>query len=207
MKLSEYNFTTAVPGSSVPIEKANAQDVVLGTGQSSPEEDLIDRDVTFGKYLQKERVRKKLTVRQLAAKAQISYAELSRIENGKPPTASTLRKLSPYLSVPIDMLLKHAGYCFKNSSHSPVYLDLNGNEINLMEKALKTYERNVEFFFELDTWIENCNDEDIALVSQFLSILKKRKELEQEPENPKNKNLFQTIYSGLQSLIQACSAV
>lgn len=204
MKLSEYN--SAAPGSFVSMKEDDGQNVVLVAAQVCSEEDLTDRDTAFGVYLQEKRVGKKLTVRQLAAKAKISYAELSRIENGKPPTASTLRKLSPYLSIPIDTLLEKAGYCF-SISHSHVYLDLEGNEINLMEKALKSYKRNVEFFFELDDWIENCSDEDIALASQFLSILKKRKELEQKTDNQNNKNLFQKIFSGLQSLIQACSAV
>lgn len=206
MKLSEYNSTIAAPGTSVSMKEDDGQNVVLVAAKACSEEDLTDRDIAFGKYLQEKRVEKKLTVRQLAAKAKISYAELSRIENGKPPTASTLRKLSPYLSIPIDTLLEHAGYCL-SISHSPVYLDLEGNEINLMEKALKSYKRNVEFFFELDDWIENCSDDDIALVSQFLSILKKRKGFEQKPDNQNNKNLFQQIFSGLQSLIQACSAV
>lgn len=117
-----------------------------------------------------------------------------------------MRKLSPYLSIPIDTLLENAGYCL-SISHSPVYLDLDGDEINLTEMALKAYKRNVEFFFKPDDWFEDCSDDDIALVSQVLSILKKRKELEQKTDNKNNKNLFQQIFSGLQSLIQACSAI
>lgn len=205
MKLSEYKSTAAAPDSFISVGEYG-QDVVSIPAKAHSEENAINRDIAFGKYLQDKRLKKELTVRQLAAKAKISYAELSRIENGKPATASTLRKLSPYLSIPIDTLLENAGYCL-SISHSPVYLDLDGDEINLTEMALKAYKRNVEFFFKLDDWFEDCSDDDIALVSQVLSILKKRKELEQKTDNKNNKNLFQQIFSGLQSLIQACSAI
>ncbi len=208
MKLSENNSTIVASNSSTSMEEISNQNVVFVTAQSCSAEDLADRDANIGKYLKKQRARKKLTVRQLATKAKISYAELSRIENGrKPPTASTLRKLSPYLAVPIDTLLEYAGFCFKSESNSPVYLDLEGHEFSLTKTALKTYERNVEFFFQLDNWIDNCSNEDIALASQFLSILERRRAFEEESNEQKDKNLFLKFFSGLQSLIQAYSAV
>lgn len=213
MNLTESNPTVVALASdglvsSAPDEKCSNSNTLVADGQPCTAEDPAIPDHSFGKHLQEARLSKKLTVRQLAAKAKISYAELSRIENGKPPTASTLRKLSPYLSIPFDMLLTDAGYSFRIDSSPPVYLDLMGEEVNLTEKALNVYKRNVEFFFQLDAWIQNCSDQEIELTSQFLFILNKKRELEQEPDSSREgENPFQKIFTGLLSLIQACSTV
>lgn len=218
MELSKNKHTTIVQASDtmdcpVSVKEALVQDTGFVHSIPSLEscpliEDSANRDIIFGQYLREIRGKKKFTVRQLASKAKISYAELSRIENGKPATPSTLRKLSPYLAIPIDSLLADAGYNFKISSASPVYLDLEGREISLIEKALKIYSRDVELFFQLDTWIEGCNDEEIELTMQFLSILKRKRNLEQGAgDESKGKNLFQKVFNGLHSLIQACSAI
>lgn len=164
------------------------------------------KNKSFGKYLQEKREAKKMSVRKLASKAKISYAELSRIENGKTPTPSTLKKLSPYLSEPLDELLFHAGYNIQTDTDSSIYVDFQGNEINLEEKALRLYSFNVEFFFQLDDWIEHCSQEDIELVSQFIQVLNFKRMLRKNSEpNVPTELSFLGICESLNSLLQASS--
>lgn len=161
---------------------------------------------SFGKYLQKKREAKKMSVRKLASKAKIGYAELSRIENGKKPTPTTLKKLSPYLSEPLDDLLFRAGYNIQTNTDSSIYVDFQGNEINLEEKALRLYSFNVEFFFQLDDWIEHCSQEDIELVSQFIQVLNCKRILKKDSTSTVSTELsFLSICDSLNSLLQASS--
>lgn len=171
-------------------------------------EDAPDLHNILGKHLQQEREARGMTVRQLAAKAKLSYSELSRIENGKTATPSTLRKLSPYLSIPIDILLSEAGYSFQTDRNGPIYVDFDGNEISLEEKAQKIYSKNVEFFFQLDHWIEQCNNEDIDLVLKFLQIIERKNcMIEDSNDQTQAKISFLKLYNGLQSLVQAGSTL
>lgn len=187
MQLSVKETHTITPTPAVPINECSV------------------RDLDLGNFLKQKRKEKHLTVRQLAAKAKISYSELSKIENGKTATPSTLRKLSPYLSLPIETLLSTAGFSFKVDTDSPTYLDLEGNRINLKEHALKLYSRDVELFFHLDDWINDSSNEDVELLLQFLCILKQKQALELEQKTQIKTGFFK-IFNGLQALIQALSA-
>lgn len=134
---------------------------------ATPAESIIKA----GEYLRAKREAKNLSLRGLATKANISYAELSRIENGKAfPSPSTLRKIAPYLSVSYDELMLSVGYSFEAGGDDSIYLDLQGNIVNLFEKALKFYTKDVELFFLFEQWMEHCSWEDEVLISQILSL-------------------------------------
>lgn len=134
---------------------------------ATPAESIIKT----GEYIRAKREEKNLSLRGLAAKANISYSELSRIENGKAfPSPFTLRKIAPYLSVSYDELMLSAGYSFEAGGDDSIYLDLQGNVVNLFEKALKLYSKNVELFFLFEHWLEHCSAEDEELISQILSL-------------------------------------
>ncbi len=172
-------------------------------------EECSDRHNELGKHLRQEREARGMTVRQLASKAKLSYSELSRIENGKKmATPSTLRKLSPYLSIPMDILLLEAGYSFQTDKDGSIYVDLDGKEISLEKNALKIYSKNVEFFFQLDNWMEQCDDDDVELVIKFLQILVHKNCIKQNFNNTTQSEMsFLKLYDGLQSLIQAGSSM
>lgn len=162
------------------------------------------RDENFGKYLRERRKAKNMSLRQLASKAKVGYSELSRIEHGKIASASTLRKLCPYLSEPFDVLLAKAGYSFQTDTDSSIYIDLQGNKIDLEEKALKLYTKNVEFFFQLDHWIENSSEEDMELISQFIKIMEKRDKLNKESSDTTSiKKSYLSIFDSIKSSMQA----
>lgn len=209
MMISDNEIRSVIPDPSLIEECSDKHDEkntirpVISDPLSAKE--CSDRNNKLGKHLQQEREARGMTVRQLAAKAKLSYAELSRIENGKKmPTPSTLRKLSPYLSIPINTLLLEAGYSFQTDRNGPIYVDLDGKEITLEEKALKIYSKNVEFFFLLDRLVEQCNDEDIELVKNFLQIIERKNCMEQDSNNTTQANIsFSKLYQGLQLLIQA----
>lgn len=163
------------------------------------------KDEHFGNYLRGKRMAKNMSLRQLASKAKVGYSELSRIEHGKIASASTLRKLCPYLSEPFDVLLAKAGYSFQTDTDSAIYIDLQGNIINLEEKALKLYTKNVEFFFQLDQWIENSREEDMELISQFIQIIEQRDKLNKDLSDTTSiKKSYLSIFDSIKSLMQAC---
>lgn len=65
----------------------------------------------FGQYIKGIRKRRKLSVRELASKAEISPGELSRLENGKrSPRPDTLKALAAALEVSLADLFAMAGY-------------------------------------------------------------------------------------------------
>ena len=173
------------------------------TDPPTPTGECSGRDEHFGDYLRNKRTEKKMTLRQLASKAKIGYSELSRIEHGKAASPSTLRKLSPYLTEPFNTLLFKAGFSFQTNTDSPIYVDLHGNEVNLEEKALKLYSKNVELFFQLDQWIENSSEEDIALISQFIQILEQKDKLIKNPlDTTSLKMSYLSICDSIKSAIQ-----
>lgn len=169
--------------------------------------EYTDRSLEFGKYLQSKREAKQLSVRKLAKKARISYSELSRIEHGKQVTPSTLRKLAPYLSVPYDVLLDKAGFSYRKDTSDPLYLDLNGSPTNLEQEALKLYSIDVELFFTLSTFIDNCNLDDSQHIKTYIEICRKKKHLSTQKKLNSNEKMFLNLTNSLQTLIDVCSAM
>jgi transcriptional regulator with XRE-family HTH domain len=63
--------------------------------------------VELGEYLKRKREEEKLSIRQVASVTQISPSTLSRIENGAcVPDSATLARLSAWLGIPVDRLMK-----------------------------------------------------------------------------------------------------
>ena len=66
----------------------------------------------FGEYLKSLRERRKLSLRDVAARTGMSYSYLTQIEHGRrnAPGAELLKRLAPVYGVPVRDLLKAAGY-------------------------------------------------------------------------------------------------
>jgi len=65
----------------------------------------------FGAYLKDLRLSKELTLKELGAQIGVSYASISRIEDGKQePTPETLKKFAPAFGVSIEQLMIKCGY-------------------------------------------------------------------------------------------------
>ena len=105
----------------------------------------------FPEYLKD--LRKKCGLRQneLAMKSGISAAEISRIESGErqKPSPLVLRALAPYLCVPYDELLYHAGYTQEIVDHpgyrENIYRDDQGKLVDIIHEAKDMFERNHEW--------------------------------------------------------------
>ena len=98
--------------------------------------------MTFGERLRQLRLERKINQRELAARVQIDFTYLSKIENGRmpPPAASTIVKLAGALDVHADELLLLAekvpsdvNAVITRSTALPAFLraihDLNDEEI------------------------------------------------------------------------------
>lgn len=74
--------------------------------------------MSFGKYLKQLRTEKPISQRELAYKAGISNAEISRIETGgrQKPSPDVLRAIAPILGVPYEELMDKAGYLNSRAS-------------------------------------------------------------------------------------------
>lgn len=74
----------------------------------------------FSEYIKKTREAKNMTLNQVALYAEISAAQLSRIENGKrgTPKPTTIEKLSRALKVDYNDLMRIAGYLESDKTDS-----------------------------------------------------------------------------------------
>lgn len=95
----------------------------------------------FGAYIKKIRDSKKLTLNQVALYAEISAAQLSRIETGKrgTPKPQTIEKIAQALKVDYTELMKVAGYV-DDTSHNIE----NIKEERDIAKRLKQFEAELE---------------------------------------------------------------
>ncbi|MBD8037130.1 helix-turn-helix domain-containing protein [Solibacillus sp. A46] len=95
----------------------------------------------FGAYIKKIRDSKGMTLNQLALYAEISAAQLSRIETGKrgTPKPQTIEKIAQALKVDYTELMKVAGYVDSESA------DIKKDKIeNDIAKRLKQFEKEIE---------------------------------------------------------------
>ena len=81
----------------------------------------MDEKEKFGLYLTKLREKRGFdSQRKLALAAKISPATISRVEAGiQKAEPETLKKLAPYLGVPLEILMKKAGYLDSVSVNEP----------------------------------------------------------------------------------------
>lgn len=81
----------------------------------------------IGEYIREKRKEKNMSQRDLATAANISNAEISRIESGirQSPAPEVLKNIAIALRIPTETLFEVAGFIEKISIHSPVDLQLN----------------------------------------------------------------------------------
>ncbi|NMB41838.1 MAG: helix-turn-helix domain-containing protein [Firmicutes bacterium] len=89
----------------------------------------MKNSLSFGKYLKQLRLKKGLTLKELAGLAGLSPSYLSRIERGKRniPNARFLNRLAPHLDISPQEIMIAAGYLNKKADE-PVLYEKGGNE-------------------------------------------------------------------------------
>ncbi|MEE6450817.1 helix-turn-helix transcriptional regulator [Gottfriedia acidiceleris] len=75
-------------------------------------QNVEDRSKIFAEFIRRSRLRKNLSIKCLARKANVSHSYISLIENGKRgiPSTEIIRKLAEPLGVPVIQMLQLAGY-------------------------------------------------------------------------------------------------
>jgi len=94
----------------------------------------------FGQYMSRLRKEQRLSLRAVSSKADVSITYICQIEGGtRKPSAEILKKLAPVYGVPIQDLLKEAGYFEKPNE------DKIGSE--RIEAAFKLVETDKDYKF------------------------------------------------------------
>ena len=119
----------------------------------------------FGAYIKKIREQKNMTLNQVAMYADISAAQLSRIETGKrgTPKPQTIEKIAYALKVDYNNLMKIAGYIEDSNSTSNEFKEDD------FEEWLNNPDLNV-FYRELP----KSDDEKIRQLREIWEIIKKQ---------------------------------
>ena len=130
----------------------------------------------IGFYLRECRKEKDYSLRYLASISGADYSTLSRIECGLiRPSVSTLRKLAPVLSLSFNELLARAGYSGQLPGDGDLYLDLEGNQINLFEVSLKMYRKDIFLFSSLNDFFDEYDSDRADVIKSLLILLKEEK--------------------------------
>lgn len=119
----------------------------------------------FGAYIKKIREQKNMTLNQVAMYADISAAQLSRIETGKrgTPKPQTIEKIAYALKVDYNNLMKIAGYIEDSNSTFNEFKDDD------FEEWLNNPDLNV-FYRELP----KSDDEKVRQLREIWEIIKKQ---------------------------------
>jgi transcriptional regulator with XRE-family HTH domain len=100
--------------------------------------------MNFGRYLKEMRIRRGLSMRELAKRSNLSHSYLSLVESGKRgnPTPEQLLKLAPNLDVDYMELMKMAGYVMEDIEFTNEELEflLQKLEQKLDEEGLPIFE-------------------------------------------------------------------
>ena len=77
---------------------------------------------TIGKYLRQRRLAKRMSMREVAEKADVSHTEIYRIESGEReyPSIRVLTALGKALNIPNDEILRLAGYKSEDDDNVPL---------------------------------------------------------------------------------------
>jgi|GEM_PF-1113661 len=108
----------------------------------------------FGKYLKKLREEKDISQKELAEKAGVSSAELSRIETGhrKKISPNVIKAIYPYLGVSYESLLSRAGYLDSDSVNNKILMNLETENIKEIIDHTDSILSVIASYLFLDKW-------------------------------------------------------
>ncbi|GHV35044.1 transcriptional regulator [Clostridia bacterium] len=129
---------------------------------------------TFGEYIRQLRDEKSLSQRELASKAKLSNAEISRLESGerRKPSIATIRAVSPHLGVEYTDLLLKAGYIdsIVAGNVEDSYLDSTGSPVDIVSLAKSVYKVDPDLMAVISEASSNASDAEIGIIKRFLSV-------------------------------------
>ncbi len=143
---------------------------VLSSNQNDLHPPLLK---SFPEILKEKRKEKKWSQEELAKKAGISTMQVSRLESAKHmPTISTIIRLAPYLSYPIDELLLSASYAGAVPASDPTYVDFKGKQIDPGELGKEMYRKDGELFLKTYEFYQSFSSENSEFLKCVLDQLK-----------------------------------
>ncbi|MDD5145629.1 MAG: helix-turn-helix transcriptional regulator [Candidatus Pacebacteria bacterium] len=157
IKISDTKGGEDMVGSVKTIGKNKSKGILKP--RKSPE---IQAQTPIGKFIRKERKRRKLTLRKLASLSNISASHLGRIEQGKRnPSGVALVHLSPIFDVPVEKLFVTAGFMSQQTSPDDAACLINPEVKKALEQeTFKTQRAVVAIFGLIKVFAELLNTED-----------------------------------------------
>jgi transcriptional regulator with XRE-family HTH domain len=112
----------------------------------------------FGEYLKLLREKQRMSLRDVERKCGVSNAYLGQIELGKrpPPHPNILKKLAPIYDVPVDELMRAAGYL--DEAQSP------GDEVDRLRWAVDAIQRDREYAYGARLDVEGLTPEVMRFI-------------------------------------------
>ena len=132
--------------------------------------------MTFGEYLKSLRAKEGLSQRDLAEKAKVSNAEISRLETGerKKPSPNSLKLLAPHLNVRYEDLMEKAGYIesiISMETHEDViWKNRDGSYVDTYRRQIDNIlNKDKDLISILDRAVDKTSEKDIDTIKKLLS--------------------------------------
>lgn len=155
---------------------------------------------TLGECIQKAREKKNISQKELAKLADISAAQLSRIESDKTGVSSAyLKRISGCIGVPYADLLFKAGYS-DISGDRPLY-NKTGDIIDTINISESIYKADVELLECLSNIDQYATSSDINALKAFIKGIKKMGKLRNNHKPTDKEKEYINIFNALTNFI------
>ena len=117
--------------------------------------------MSFGEYLKLLREKQRMSLRDVERRTGVSNAYLGQIELGKrpPPHPNILKKLAPIYDLPVNELMRAAGYLDEAQSQR--------GEVDRLRWAVNTLQRDPEYVFGVRLDVEGLTPEVMRFIVQM----------------------------------------
>ena len=125
--------------------------------------------MSLGDFIKEKRAAQDMSQRDLAAKADLSNAEISRIEAGlrKDPSPTVLKTLARALNVPISEILQQAGVIERGEQFVEKYGDM---PVSALTQQATSQTDNIPYIT-----VEDLSEEEIEDVKKYIQFIKSKR--------------------------------
>ena len=125
--------------------------------------------MSLGDFIKEKRAAQDMSQRDLAAKADLSNAEISRIEAGlrKDPSPTVLKTLARALNVPISEILQQAGVIERSEQFVEKYGDM---PVSALTQQATSQTDNIPYIT-----VEDLSEEEIEDVKKYIQFIKSKR--------------------------------
>ena len=129
----------------------------------------------FRKYLEKLRLDKDYSMRQLAEISGVTASALSRIESGerKKPSPLVLKAIAPHLGVSYEHLMSKAGYIEETVEHERYierqFKDDDGTLADVIRQSKEIISRDQDLFRVVNRAANKLSNDDISAIKAIIN--------------------------------------